>query len=64
MGKDAVMPQARIAQQRPVNTIKGEASNRDRSNEGAMPIDTPRDRPSHRNCVSTAGQWMAVLSRS
>ncbi|MFT4784520.1 MAG: putative transposase [Paracoccaceae bacterium] len=35
-----------------------------KGNDGAVPIDIPRDRPSHRNCVSTAGQWMAVSSRS
>ena len=27
-------------------------------NDGALPIDAPRDRPSHRNCVLTAGQWI------
>ena len=27
-------------------------------NDRALPIDAPRDRPSHRNCVSTAGQWI------
>jgi putative transposase len=27
-------------------------------NDGALPIDAPRDGPSHRNCVSTAGQWI------
>jgi putative transposase len=27
-------------------------------NDGALPIAAPRDRPSHRNCVSTAGQWI------
>jgi putative transposase len=26
-----------------------------KGNDGAVPIDVPRDRPSHRNCVSTAG---------
>ena len=35
-----------------------------KGNDGALPIDVPRDRPSHRNCVSTAGQWTAVLSLS
>jgi transposase-like protein len=35
-----------------------------KGNDGTVPIDILRDRPSHRNCVSTAGQWMAVLSRS
>jgi putative transposase len=35
-----------------------------KGNDGALPIDVPRDRPPHRNCVSTAGQWMAVLSLS
>jgi putative transposase len=35
-----------------------------KGNEGAVRIDIPRDRSSHRNCVSTAGQWMAVSSRS
>jgi putative transposase len=34
-----------------------------KGNGGAVPIDIPRDRPSHRNCVSTAGQWMVVLIR-
>jgi putative transposase len=29
-----------------------------KGNDGALPIDVPRDRPSHRNCVSTAGQWI------
>jgi transposase-like protein len=35
-----------------------------KGNDGAVRIDIPRDRPSHRNCVSTAGQWTVVLSRS
>ena len=35
-----------------------------KGNDGALPIDVPRDRPSHRNCVSTAGQWTAVLNRN
>ncbi len=35
-----------------------------KGNDGALPIDIPRDRPSHPNCVSTAGQWMAVSSWS
>ena len=29
-----------------------------KGNDGALPIDVPRDRPSQRNCVSTAGQWI------
>jgi putative transposase len=29
-----------------------------KGNDGALPIDAPRDRPSHRTCVSTAGQWI------
>ena len=33
-----------------------------KGNDGGLPIDVPRDRLSHRNYVSTAGQWMAVLS--
>jgi putative transposase len=35
-----------------------------KGNDGAVPIDIPRDRPSHQNCVSTAGQWMVALIRS
>ncbi|MFT4783893.1 MAG: transposase-like protein [Yoonia sp.] len=35
-----------------------------KGNDGAVPIDIPRDRPSHRNCVSTAGQWTAASSLS
>jgi putative transposase len=35
-----------------------------KGNDSAVPIDIPRDRPSHQNCVSTAGQWTAVLNRS
>jgi putative transposase len=31
-----------------------------KGNDGVVPIDIPRDRPSHRNYVSTAEQWMAV----
>jgi putative transposase len=30
--------------------------------DGAFPIAVPRDRPFHRNCVLTAGQWMEVSS--
>jgi putative transposase len=35
-----------------------------KGNDGAVPIDFPRNRPSHRNCVSTAGQWTAASSLS
>ena len=35
-----------------------------KGNDGAVPIDIPRDRPSHQNCVSTAGQWMVASIRS
>ena len=35
-----------------------------KGNDGALPIDVLRDRPSHRNCVSAAGQWTAALSRN
>jgi putative transposase len=33
-----------------------------KGNDGAVPVDIPRDSPSHRNCVSTAGQWTAASS--
>jgi hypothetical protein len=35
-----------------------------KGHDGAVPIDIPRDRSSHRSCVSTAGQWIAVSSLS
>jgi transposase-like protein len=35
-----------------------------KDNDGIVPIDIPRDRPSHRNCVSTVGQWTAALNRN
>jgi putative transposase len=35
-----------------------------KGNDGAVPIDISRDCPSYRNCVSTVGQWTAVLNWS
>ena len=46
------------------NRRNGTASKRLKGQDGEVPISVPRDRPSHRNFVSTAGQWTAVLSRS
>jgi putative transposase len=40
-------PASQQSNRRNCTTLKG--------NDGAVPIHVPRDRPSHRNCVSTAG---------
>jgi hypothetical protein len=53
-GKDAPSDQP--------NRRNGTANKLLKGQDGAFPIVVPRDRPSHRNCVLTAGQWMEVSS--
>ena len=46
------------------NRRNGTSAKMLKGQDGELPVAIPRDRPSHRNCVSTAGQWTAASSPS